>query len=123
MTFTIQPPVLCSFQDMANILSQKSLDLHVDDEPPSQWRNVIYRAGAKATQYLIRRYDLPTLVGNYWVAFNTAVVATYMLCGGRGNARPSSLVADYKEVIEDFKEVRDGKADIPDAAARRQSCP
>jgi len=117
------PPIFCDFNDMSDVLSQHALDLRTDDNPPSIWRNSIYRAGSKMTQYLVRRYDTASLAGNYWVCFNTAIVACYILCGGRGNTRPTSLVSDYKDTIESLKEVRSGLADIPDLAARRQSCP
>lgn len=120
---TVPPPVYCLFTDMQNVMSANGLNLRMDDNPPSAWRDSIYRAGSRINQYLIRRYDTVQLVGNYWVQFNAAIMATYILCGGRGNTVPQSLAKDYKEVIADLKEVRDGKADVPDVAARRQTCP
>lgn len=114
----------CDVNDMVNALSQAGLDLRNDDNPPIIWGNAIMRASAKVDQYLFRQYpDAVLLANNLWVRFRCAAIAVYYLCGRRGNNRPASVVADYKEAIEDLKEIKNGSADIPRMGRGRQAAP
>ena len=113
----------CQLGDLQDRLSALGVSLRTDDAPPDAYGNAILRAGVTIEQYCGPRYSLPSLLGNDWVTQTATTLAVKHLCGRRGNPVPQSLLDDYKEAMEELKQVRKGQLPIFGAAVRRQGCP
>jgi hypothetical protein len=57
------------------------------------------------------------------VTFDAARVACYILCGRRGNPKPSSLAADYKEIKDRLERIKSGREALWDTPPRRARMP
>jgi phage gp36-like protein len=119
----VLPVPYCDLYDCEDRLSVAGVNLRADDNPATVLGGALMRASTKIDGFLFFRYEVPVLPLSYWVSEKAATLACYYLCGRRGNSRPNSIVADYKEAIADLEATRTGGMDIPGATPRRTDGP
>lgn len=80
-------------------------------------------ATARVNQFCLGLYAAADLA-NSWIVNNwTVVLAARWLSCRRGNPPPGSFDDLYKEVLEDLKDVRAGRANLPDIGLRTAAWP
>lgn len=109
-------------QKLENRLSQVGVDLRIDDDI-STATECLNEATIEVQGYCLRLYSNAQLLASDWVTLKTTDIATYFLCGRRGNDIPPSVQARYEKAIADLEKVQTSAMTIPDAAKSSASAP
>jgi phage gp36-like protein len=113
----------CTSDDLEDRLSEAGVTLRTDDSPPTSYGNAILRASSKINQFLLRQYTEANLAASDIVTDYASTIATYYLCTRRGNPAPDSVIAEYREAIEELKLIHAGGMDVSDIGRRKSSAP
>lgn len=117
----------CTFADIVDLMSIDGVDGAANDlsanDPANTVMidNAIERAEVRMNQFIARKYDTPALSNsNKWVKWSCATLASLEIYRRRGSAAGVGLVDRANEVLDHLKDIRDGKAEIPDQAPRHE---
>lgn len=124
----------CNRTDIENRLSAYGVVGALDDDASgaedtgggasTPWINqALYHGTNRVNMFLQARYDVDELALSPIACEFAIVHACKWLCARRGNPVPSSLLADCQEADEMMREIKNGSAILPDAAARSSSMP
>jgi phage gp36-like protein len=116
---TLLAVVYCDVEDVERFLSVQGVTAfsdHNETGAPDDdvTHDCINEATLEIDYYCRQRYGQAVLATNDWVAEQSKVLATYFLCGRRGNTIPESLQRRVDKLYEQLQAILDGGS-IPGA--------